>query len=161
MLGRDDAFGSFLANSREAWKSEEDEAGEEEEREEGIEEDKGEPLSQLVEKLDATVFGLIEALDANSADLPRLLDEALQGSLWARQINRETADEIRRAAYGNPDCEARAQLIWKHTTAAARKGHFAMGVGLDAGLELDGLAEKLAVSSIGQSGRRCSGGRRK
>ena len=29
-----------------------------------------EPLSQLVERLDATVFGLVEALDADRADLP-------------------------------------------------------------------------------------------
>jgi hypothetical protein len=141
VLGRDDAY-EYLANSREAWKSEEEEAGEEEESEEGDEEDKGEPLSQLVEKLDATVFGLIEALDAESADLPRLLDEALQGSLWARQIDRE-GSEIRKRH--TAILEARARLIWKNTTAAARKGHFAMGVGLDAGLELDGLAEKLAV----------------
>jgi hypothetical protein len=141
VLGRDDAY-EYLANSRGAWKSGEEEAGEEEEGEEGHEEDKREPLSQLVEKLDATVFGLIEALDADRADLPRLLDEALQGSLWARQIDRESS-EIRKKHMAI--LEARAQLIWKHTTAAARKGHFAMGVGLEAGLELDGLAEKLAV----------------
>jgi hypothetical protein len=149
VLDRDDAF-EYLANSREAWKSEEEEAVEapeidEEEGEEGKEaeeEDKQEPLSQLVEKLDATVFGLIEALDADSADLPRLLDEALQGSLWARQIDRETKEmqNTHKAILG-----ARAQLIWKNTTTAARKGHFAMGVGLEAGLELDALANRLGV----------------
>jgi len=31
------------------------------------------------------IFGLIEALDAGGDDLPRLLDEALNGSLWARK----------------------------------------------------------------------------
>ena len=31
-----------------------------------------EPLSQIVERLDSTVFGLIEALDADRADLPKL-----------------------------------------------------------------------------------------
>lgn len=151
VLDRDDAF-EYLANSREAWKSDEEEAVEgaeidEEEGEEGKEgeeeeEDKQEPLSQLLEKLDATVFGLIEALDADSADLPRLLDEALQGSLWARQIDRETKEmqDKHKAILG-----ARAQLIWKNTTAAARKGHFAMGVGLEAGLKLDALANKLGV----------------
>lgn len=35
-----------------------------------------EPLSQIVERLDATVFGLIEALDADRADLP---------SFWTRR----------------------------------------------------------------------------
>ena len=49
-----------------------DDSGEEEGK---IEE---EPLSQLIERLDATVFGLIEALDADRGDLPRLLDEALR-----------------------------------------------------------------------------------
>ena len=91
VLGRDDAFGV----SREFTGSMEIGRGRGRRRrgsEEGDEEDKGEPLSQLVEKLDATVFGLIEALDADSADLPRLLDEALQGSLWARQINREDSE---------------------------------------------------------------------
>jgi hypothetical protein len=38
-----------------------------------------EPPSELVERLDATVFGLMEALSAR----------ALKGSLWARQIVRE------------------------------------------------------------------------
>jgi len=148
VLNQDDAY-EYLANSREAWKSEEEEVTEEEEvdedeGEEGEEgeEEKREPLSQLVEKLDATVFGLIDALDADSADLPRLLDEALQGSLWARQMDRETKEmkDKHKAILG-----ARAQLIWKNTTAAVRRGHFAMGVGLEAGLELDALANKLGV----------------
>lgn len=76
-------------------------------------------MSHLVETLDATVLGLVEALDADSDDLPRLLDEALQGSLWARQIDREDATE-REAHKGL--LEARAQLIWVNTTVGARKG---------------------------------------
>jgi hypothetical protein len=39
--------------------------------------------------------------------------------------------------------EARANLIWSTTTAQARKGHFAMGVGLEAGLAIDAMAEEL------------------
>src|SRR5258707_14193140 len=35
-------------------------------------------LSHLVERLDAAVFSLIEVLDAESAALPRLVDEALR-----------------------------------------------------------------------------------
>jgi hypothetical protein len=96
VLGRDDAW-EYLANARDAWKSvQEEEAlaaqlgtapvqqvnesdeGDDEEEEERIDQ---EPLSELVERLDATVFGLIEALDADRADLPNLLDEALKGSL--------------------------------------------------------------------------------
>lgn len=155
VLDRDDAW-EYLANAREAWKSpaeeievaehlaaaveydadDDDEDGNDEE--ETIDE---EPLSQLVERLDATVFGLIEALDADRADLPKLLDEALKGSLWARQIAREEEDV---APLHKKVFEARADLIWKTTTAQARRGHFAMGVGLEAGLTIDAMADELA-----------------
>lgn len=160
VLERDDAW-EYLANAREAWKSpaeeaalaaelaasadedeepdEDDEDAEGDDEEEKIEE---EPLSELVERLDATVFGLIEALDADRADLPRLLDEALKGSLWARQITRE-GDGVE--AKHRKVFEARANLIWSTTTPRARVGHFAMGVGLEAGLAIDAMADGLAV----------------
>lgn len=158
VLDRDDAW-EYLANAREAWRSPEEEAAVAErlaavveyedddddeggdggdEEEENINE---EPLSQLVERLDATVFGLIEALDADRADLPRLLDEALKGSLWARQIAREEEDI---APLHKKVFETRADLIWKFTTTQARRGHFAMGVGLEAGLSIDAMADDLA-----------------
>lgn len=156
VLHRDDAW-EYLANTREAWRSPMEEAemaerlavpleynavGEDEEgggdEEETIDE---EPLSQLVERLDSTVFGLIEALDAERADLPKLLDEALKGSLWARQIARE---EESVAPMHKRVFETRADLIWKSTTAQERRGHFAMGVGLEAGLAIDAMAEELA-----------------
>lgn len=155
VLDRADAW-EYLANAREAWRSPDEEVEvaerlaavveydadaddtDEDDEEETIEE---EPLSQLVERLDATVFGLIEALDADRADLPKLLDEALKGSLWARQIARE-GDEV--APLHKKVFEARADLIWKTTTAQARRGHFAMGVGLEAGLTIDAMADELA-----------------
>ena len=138
ILSRGDAF-EYLANAREAWQSTEDKPADQDEHEGSA--DSSEPLAQLVEKLDATVLGLVEALDGDSADLPRLLDEALKGSLWARQIARTPEDNqvLHRAIL-----EARARLIWMHTTPAARKGHFAMGVGLEAGLALDAMAGDLA-----------------
>lgn len=160
VLNRDDAW-EYLANAREAWRSPDEEAavaerlaagaeynGDEDEddgdedgggdEEETIDE---EPLSQLVERLDATVFGLIEALDAARADLPKLLDEALKGSLWARQIARENEDV---APLHKKVLEARAELIWRTTTTQVRRGHFAMGVGLEAGLSIDATADELA-----------------
>lgn len=161
VLDRDDAW-EYLANAREAWRSPKEEAavaerlaagaeyntdvdvGDEDE-DGGGDEEKGvdeEPLSQIVERLDATVFGLIEALDADRADLPKLLDEALKGSLWARQIAREDKDV---APLHKKVFEARADLIWKATTAPARRGHFAMGVGLEAGLSIDAMADDLAA----------------
>lgn len=153
VLERDDAW-EYLANAREAWRSPKEEAAVAErlvasveyaddeeggdDEEETIDE---EPLSQIVERLDATVFGLIEALDTDRADLPKLLDEALKGSLWARQIAREDEDV---APLHKKIFEARANLIWKTTTAQARRGHFAMGVGLEAGLTIDAMADELA-----------------
>jgi hypothetical protein len=158
VLDRNDAW-EYLANAREAWRSPDEEAevaarlaaavvygadGDEdddddaEDNEETID---AEPLSQLVGRLDATVFGLIEALDADRADLPKLLDEALKGSLWARQIAREDVDV---APLHKKLFEARAGLIWKITNAQARRGHFVMGVGLEAGLTIDAMADKLA-----------------
>lgn len=152
VLDRDDAW-EYLANAREGWRSPNEDAevaerlaaaveydadDDEDDEEETIDE---EPLSQIVERLDATVFGLIEALDADHADLPRLLDEALKGSLWARQIAREDANV---APLHKKVFEARADLIWKTTTAQARRGHFAMGVGLEAGLTIDSMADELA-----------------
>ena len=123
----------FHRNLRGSW---------EEEEEEKIEE---EPMSHLIEKLDATVLGLVEALDADSEDLPRLLDEALQGSLWARQIGRE--DESEQQAH-KEILEARANVIWSHTTPDVRKGHYAMGVGLEAGLAIDGMADVFDLAPV-------------
>jgi len=157
VLDRDDAW-EYLANAREAWRSPEEEAavaerlaaGAEHDADGDDDEDGGdeeeetideEPLSQLVERLDATVFGLIEALDADRADLPKLLDEALKGSLWARQIARESEDV---APQHKKVFEARADLIWRTTTTQVRRGHFAMGVGLEAGLSIDAMADDLA-----------------
>lgn len=146
VLEREDAI-EYLANSREAWMSQTERGGQiddanagsdvGDEAKESIDE---EPLSQLVERLDATVFGLVEALDAQSADLPRLLDEALTGSLWARQMSRESEEE---KSLHKTIIEARARLIWRFTTPSSRKGHFAMGVGLEAGLSLDAMASEL------------------
>ncbi|WP_298280512.1 DEAD/DEAH box helicase [uncultured Bradyrhizobium sp.] len=155
ILKRADAA-EYLANSREAWKSEQEELAvqsaasvavghsnvDDEDVEGGDDEEKlpEEPLSQLIERLDATVFGLVEALDADRSDLPRLLDEALKGSLWARQIAREGEDakDLHRMIL-----DARANIIWKSTTPQARRGHFAMGVGLEAGLSIDAMAHDL------------------
>lgn len=158
---REDVW-EYLANAREAWQSEVDGEFEQvalpdneatvqgdtesddddvdsvdDESDETIEE---EPLFQLVERLDTTVFGLIEALDADRADLPILIDQALTGSLWARQILRE-GEETEKAH--RLILEARANLIWSETTPQARRGHFAMGVGLEAGLKIDAMAKEL------------------
>ncbi|MCB1607006.1 MAG: DEAD/DEAH box helicase [Xanthomonadales bacterium] len=145
ILDRDDAW-EYLANAREAWRSSNEDAAvaarqdveDQDDQKVAIDE---EPLSQIVERLDATVFGLIDALDADRSDLSRLLDEALNGSLWARQIGREDVDV---APLHKKVLESRANLIWTSTTAQERRGHFAMGVGLEAGLTIDSMADELA-----------------
>lgn len=128
ILSREDAF-EYLANSREAWELEVDEDGDE-------------SLEFLLEKLDNTILGLIEALDADSDDLPQLIDEALNSSLWARQVARR-ADGMRERQLQL--LEARSKLIWHSTDAQKRRGHYAMGVGLRAGLRLDEMADELAI----------------
>lgn len=128
VLKREDAV-EYLANSREAWQD----AGEG---------DGEENLVSLLERLDAAVLGLVEALDADADDLPRLLDEVLQGSLWARQIARrsENAQRAFRAIL-----IARARVLWRNTTQGQRRGLYAMGVGLDAGLSLEAIADQLSA----------------
>ena len=128
ILNQDAAF-EYLANNRPAWDIQADEEGDE-------------PLEQLLEKLDNTILGLIEALNADSDDLPQLIDEALNGSLWARQITRHAEGTRERQL---ELLRARSRLIWSNTTPLQRRGHFAMGVGLDAGLALDAMADELAA----------------
>ena len=118
----------YLANAREAWLEEPEEI-------------EGDSLEELIPKLDAIVFGLIEALDADAEDLPTLLDEALSGSLWSRQLDRLDPNIKRMQMVV---LKTRARLIWNNTTAPQRRGHFAMGVGLETGLQIDEMADFLA-----------------
>lgn len=149
VLDRADAI-EYLSSSREAWKSraEENELLKIADADGGADDDaeaekvEEEPMSHLVEKLDTTVLGLVEALDADAENLPRLLDEALRGSLWARQIDRE--GEVEQQSH-QTILAARANVIWSHTTPQARKGHYAMGVGLEAGLAIDHMADVLGM----------------
>lgn len=137
VFARADAY-EYLASNLMGWRTPEQPvaaAGDDDEEAEDT-------LLVLVEKLDAMVFGLVEALDADSAELPKLLDEALNGSLWARQIARL---DVNKADWHRFILRTRAALIWAHTTPETRRGHYAMGVGLDSGLVLDGLAEELAA----------------
>jgi DEAD/DEAH box helicase len=125
---REDAM-EYLANSQEAWFPQ-NQAGD------------IYSIESLIERLDATVLGLIEALDAESAELPRLLDEALTGSLWSRQIGRR-AEQHRQ--YQLWILQARARLIWSKSNSMQRRSQFAMGVGLEAGLAIDAMAGDLTA----------------
>ena len=133
-LSRTDVFKradamEYLANAQDAWFPPD-------------ETDETESIESLIERLDATVFGIIEALDADSADLPRLLDEALTGSLWARQIARFATRHKRKQLW---ILEARARLIWNKSTVAQRRSQFAMDVGLESGLSIEAMAVELTT----------------
>ena len=128
VFGRKDAM-EYLANTQEAWFPPD-------------EPDVTESIESLIERLDATVLGLIEALDDDSADLPRLLDEALTGSLWDRQMARIATRHKRRQLR---ILEARARLIWNKSTSVQRQSQFAMGVGLESGLSIEAIAVELTA----------------
>ena len=133
-LGRTGVFArgdvmEYLANSQEAWFPQD-------------RPDDTESIESLIERLDATVLGLIEALDAESADLPQLLDEALTGSLWSRQIGRLAEAHRQHQLW---ILQARARLIWNKSNAMQRRSQFAMGVGLEAGLAVDAMAGDLTA----------------
>jgi superfamily II DNA/RNA helicase len=128
VFSRDDAM-EYLVNAREAWFPQD------------LESD-AESIESLIERLDATVFGLVEALDCDSADLPRMLDEALAGSLWSRQIGRY--GELARSEQLWV-LQARARLIWNKSTSAQRRATFAMGIGLEAGLAVNAIAADLTA----------------
>ncbi|MGL3105933.1 hypothetical protein [Bradyrhizobium sp. BR 1432] len=97
-------------------------------------------MVSLIERLDATVLGLVEALDSNSDELPKLLDAALTSSLWSRQIARLAAETKGHQLW---IMEARSRLIWNKSTAQQRRSQFAMGIGLDSGLAIELVADGL------------------
>ena len=131
-FNKDDAF-EYLSNSKEAWFTKAD----------GSLSENLSDLENDIEKLDATVLSLIEALDSDKEELPRLIDEALDGSLWARQIE-QYSDKYKQAQISI--LSARANLIWNLTTPQSRQGHFSMGVGLDTGLALDAISDELETA---------------
>ena len=104
--------------------------------------DDNETITDLIERLDATVLGLVEALDCDSSDLPALLDAALTGSLWSRQLARLAVEAKQ---YQLWVITARARLIWNKSTAQQRRSQFAMGVGLELGLALDAVSAELTI----------------
>ena len=128
ILDRKDAF-EYLANNNAAWCDSNEEENEE-------------PFEHLLEKLDSIVLGLVEALDSETEALPQLIDQMLTGSLWDRQITRRNEDDRQKQL---ELFNSRSIFIWNCTTSEQRRGHFAMGVGLDAGLMIDEMAEELAA----------------
>ena len=127
MLSQEDAY-EYLANQQEAWSPNE------------ADETEKQSMESVLDKLDNIVLGLIKALDVEIDKLPVMLEEALQGSLWKRQIER--SDHSLKQMHLRL-LEARAKLIWTVTTPTVRKGYFAMGLGLNSGQAIDAIAPEL------------------
>ena len=124
-LREHDAF-EYLANNRDAWR---------------LPSDDGQASYQdLLHRLDLAILNLLDALDADSDTLASAIDGALLGSLWSRQIDRFEEDG---GSAQRKLLVARARLIWSHTECHSRRVYFVMGVGLESGLFIDSLIDKL------------------
>jgi len=101
--------------------------------------------------LDAAILALLDA-GTNDAELADCLDEALAGSLFARQVEQyqEAEQKLIRGFV-----TARAARVWAQTTEPQRRGYHAAGIGLTAGQFLDAnlksLVELLASAETGIS----------
>lgn len=89
--------------------------------------------------LDAAILALLDA-GTDDAELANSLDQALAGSLFARQVEKyqETEQKLIRGFVA-----ARATRLWAQTTEPQRRGYHAAGIGLTAGQFLDDNLESL------------------
>ena len=89
--------------------------------------------------LDAAILALLDA-STDDAELADSLDEALAGSLFARQVERyqEAEQKLIRGFV-----TARAARVWAQTTEPQRRGYHAAGIGLTAGQFLDANLQSL------------------
>jgi len=107
---------------------------------EPLEEAEGRPADELLSSLDTALLALIERLDCEDEDLPQLLDEMLQDSLWTRTLQRKAEGE---RAVQRQLLHERAAFLWTNSTAVQRRGYFAAGVGFKTGQLLDERSDDL------------------
>lgn len=100
-----------------------------------------ENFDERLARLDAALLALIDPLDCAVADIPKILDRALEQSLWARRLAREDPDgrKLQKAIL-----TGRAARVWSTTTATQRRGYFNAGLGLVTGQFLDSHADSLS-----------------
>ncbi len=89
--------------------------------------------------LDAAILVLLDA-GTEEAEIAESLDEALNGSLFARQVERHREAEQRLI---RGFVAARAARVWGQTTEPQRRGYHAAGIGLTAGQFLDANLQSL------------------
>jgi hypothetical protein len=87
--------------------------------------------------LDTAILSLIGEADVPDDGIEAALDAILQSSLWQRRLLRNK--EPVRTAFRNA-LLTRSRYIWARSTAAARRGYFLAGLGLEAGHALDAIA---------------------
>ncbi|MEO8195744.1 MAG: DEAD/DEAH box helicase [Thermoanaerobaculia bacterium] len=92
-----------------------------------------------VASLDTALLALLEA-DTDPAAIGAALDEALGGSLFSRQLDRE---EVSKQPLVRDFLRGRAEAIWRATSLGQRRGYFAAGVGFATGRALDDESERL------------------
>ena len=96
--------------------------------------------------LDAAILALLDA-GTDEAELASSLDQALAGSLFARQVEKyqEAEQKLIRGFVA-----ARATRVWTQTTEPQRRGYHAAGIGLTAGQFLDANLQSL-VDLLGKA----------
>lgn len=96
--------------------------------------------------LDAAILALLDA-GTDEAELASSLDQALAGSLFARQVEKyqEAEQKLIRGFVA-----ARATRVWAQTTEPQRRGYHAAGIGLTAGQFLDANLQSL-VELLGKA----------
>ncbi len=132
-LGGDlDQLTEYVVNNAAAWTFPEV-AGEAPEAQERAQRDWDRHLATL----DTAILSLIGEADVPDAGIEAALDMVLQSSLWHRRLQR-LDDPSRRAL--RSVLLTRSRHIWANSTAAARRGYFLAGLGLEAGRSLDAVA---------------------
>lgn len=94
---------------------------------------------QFIAILDTAILSLLGEQEIPDDQIEAKLDEILSSSLWARRLERRPEHQralFRQALLG------RAKYIWGNSTVPQRRGYFLAGMGLEAGKELDEIAEK-------------------
>lgn len=90
-------------------------------------------------RLDAAILALLPH-DAQTADLARILDETLAGSLWQRSL-------VNISETGQPIAKGllleRSKFIWNNSTGLERRGAFYAGVSFTTGQQLSAQAARL------------------
>jgi hypothetical protein len=90
-------------------------------------------LGRDVASLDCAILGLLDT-DMDGASIGDNLKQALEGSLFSRQLERQT-QEIQKRIHDL--ILARSAEIWRNTSESERRGYRAAGIGLRAGKFLD------------------------